>query len=246
MKLLIISKQKIVLAGFLVLIIIISIYIWKIKSKTSLVLSETYFMAHTEKKVAALTFDDGPDPPFTEPILNILKQKGVKATFFVIGENAKQNPAFIKRIVQDGHEIGNHSYTHNNNQSKMLSEIRKTDEVVFTETGVHTHFYRPPGGYASKGVIAAIKKQEYIFTLWSVDSKDWRRPGVNRIMNNVMSKMSPGAIVLFHDGGGYRSQTVEALGKIIDTLRSEGYSFVTLSELKALDTVPDNKVFPLK
>lgn len=230
MRFLVISRRKICL---LVIITVVASFLLSVRytqSKPSFVRSGT-FVVHTNQKVVALTFDDGPDPIFTEPILNLLEQKHAKATFFVIGNNAHQNPSLLRRMVKEGDEIGNHSYTHNYNQIKMIEEIKKTNKVVYDATGVHTHFYRPPGGFASKSQIAAIKNKGYIVTLWNVDSKDWREPGVDRIINNVLNKISPGAIVLFHDGGGARNQTVQALGRIIDVLRADGYHFVTLSEL---------------
>lgn len=235
MRLLIMSRRKIGFVAIITVIVSFLILICTTQIIPSFGRSGT-FIVHTEQKVVALTFDDGPDPAFTEPILAILKRKQVKATFFVIGENAYQNPSLLRRMVKEGHEIGNHSYTHNYNQNKMTAEMKQTDKVVYEATGMHTHFYRPPGGYASKSLIEAIKNKGYVVALWSVDSKDWRQPGVNRIINNVLSKISPGAIVLLHDGGGFRSQTVQALGRVIDVLRADGYRFVTLSELKDFDT----------
>ena len=236
MKILVISRRNTALLIIFLVFLSLFIYVWNVQIMPSFVRSGTYFMVHTEQKVVALTFDDGPDPAFTVPILDILKQKQVKATFFVIGQNARQNPSLLRRMIKEGHEIGNHSYTHNYNHNKMVAEIMQTDEVVYTVTGMHTHFYRPPGGFVSKSLIEAIKNKGYIYTLWSIDSKDWRRPGVDRIVNNVLNNISPGAIVLFHDGGGFRSQTVEALGRVIDVLRTDGYRFVTLSELKDFDS----------
>ena len=189
-------------------------------------------MVHTNQKVIALTFDDGPDPNFTEAILDILQQKKVKATFFVIGENARQNPSLIRRMDTDGHEIDNHGYTHNYAQRKMTDELKQTDQSVYSVTGTHTHFYRPPGGFVTKSQIESIKNQGYVVTIWSVDSRDWRRPGVDRIVDNVVQKVFPGAIVLLHDGGGSRSQTVSALVQVIDKLNADGYRFVTLGELQ--------------
>ena len=138
-------------------------------------------------------------------------------------------------MLNEGHEIGNHGYTHDYSQRysqyKTLEEIRHTDKAVYAATGIHTYLYRPPGGFKSKSVTDFINKNGYEVILWSADSGDWREPGVNRIKKNVFSNVSPGAVVLFHDGGGTRSQTVEALGLVIDQLRANGYSFVTLSKL---------------
>jgi peptidoglycan/xylan/chitin deacetylase (PgdA/CDA1 family) len=228
----VLSKRKIIVC-FAILIFSLFVYVLNVRSAPSIV--GTYFMVHTNQKVIALTFDDGPDSDFTEAILDILKQKQVKATFFVIGKNASQNPSLLRRMITEGHEIGNHGYTHNYNQRILTDELKQTDQSVYSATGTHTHFYRPPGGYVTKSQIEMIKDQGYVVTLWSVDSRDWRRPGVDGIVSNVVQKAFPGAIVLLHDGGGYRSQTVLALEQVIDQLNAEGYRFVTLSELKTLN-----------
>ncbi|KLU64216.1 peptidoglycan-N-acetylglucosamine deacetylase [Desulfosporosinus acididurans] len=196
----------------------------------------TYYMAHTQEKVVALTFDDGPDPIDTPQVLEILKEKEVRATFFVLGQAVKDNPRLLKRLANEGHEIGNHSYDHDYKQQRLLKEISQTDDEVYAATGIHTYFYRPPGGFLSKAQLESIKKNGHVVALWSVDSKDWRNPGVNQIVKNVMNNVFPGAIILMHDGGYHRTQTVKALGLIIDSLKREGYRIVTLSELKKFDT----------
>jgi peptidoglycan/xylan/chitin deacetylase (PgdA/CDA1 family) len=186
--------------------------------------------------VVALTFDDGPDPAYTGPILDILKEKQVSATFFVLGEGVEANSDLLRRMLREGHEIGNHGYTHDYSQSKTLDEIRRTDKVVYAATGIHTYFYRPPGGFISKNQAEIINKNGYEVILWSADSRDWRKPGVNRIKKNVLSNVFPVSIVLFHDGGGMRSQTVAALDQVIDQLQADGYRFMTLRELFHLDS----------
>lgn len=232
MRILVLSRRKTVLI-FAIIILSLLVYVWNVQIVPSLTRAGTYFMIHTNKKVVALTFDDGPDPAFTEAILDILKQKQVEATFFVIGKNASQNPSLLRRMVTEGHEIGNHGYTHNYNRRKMIDELKQTDQIVYTATGTHTYFYRPPGGFVSKNQIEMIKNQGYVVTLWSVDGRDWRKPGVNRIISNVVQNVFPGAIILLHDGGGIRSQTVLALEQVIDELHADGYRFVTLSKLRA-------------
>ncbi len=199
-----------------------------------------YSMGHTQERVVALTFDDGPNPSYTGPILDILKEKQVSATFFVLGEGVEANSDLLRRMLKEGHEIGNHGYTHDyslrNSQSKTLDEISRTDKAVYAATGIHTYFYRPPGGYISKSQTDSINRNGYEVILWSADSRDWRKPGVNRIKKNVLSNVSPGAIVLFHDGGGMRSQTVKALEEVIDQLRANDYRIVTLREIFHLDS----------
>ena len=196
----------------------------------------TYYMVHTKEKVVALTFDDGPDPMDTPKILDILKEKNVRATFFVLGQAAQDNPNLLKRLIKEGHEIGNHSYKHDYQQNHLLEELEQTDQEVFAATGTHTYYYRPPGGFVSKSQLETIKKNGHLVALWSVDSKDWCNPGVNQIVNNVMKNVFPGAIILLHDGGYHRTQTINALGPIINALREQGYRLATLSELKALDS----------
>lgn len=201
----------------------------------------TYYMAHTQEKVVALTFDDGPDPIDTPAILDILSKKHVRATFFVLGDAAQSYPNLLKRLKNEGHEIGNHSYSHDYQQRRMIEEINKTDKVIFAATGIHSYFYRPPGGIISNSQLKSIKLNGQIVALWSVDSKDWQNPGVKQIVINVQKTVFPGAIVLLHDGGYQRSQTVNALGPIIDSLQAKGYRFVTLSELKSMDTSDELK-----
>lgn len=199
----------------------------------------TYYMAHTQEKVVALTFDDGPDPIDTPAVLDILKAKEVRATFFVLGEAAQSNPHLLKRLVVEGHEIGNHSFKHDYQQRHLVEEMNQTDQAVFAATGTHTYYYRPPGGLVSKNQLATIKKNGHVVALWSVDSKDWRNPGVKQIVDNVMKNVFPGAIILLHDGGYQRTQTVKALEPIILALRNQGYRLVTLSELKTMDSEID-------
>jgi peptidoglycan/xylan/chitin deacetylase (PgdA/CDA1 family) len=193
-------------------------------------------MANTQEKVIALTFDDGPDPIDTPEILDILKAKNVRATFFVLGQAAQENPTLLKRLIMEGHEIGNHSFNHDYQQRRLVEEIKKTDQEVFISTGNHTYFYRPPGGLLSKNQLETVKKNGHIVALWSVDSKAWRNPGVKQIVDNVIKNVFPGAIILMHDGGYQRTQTVKALGPIIDALRDRDYRLTTLSELKMLDS----------
>lgn len=206
----------------------------------------TYYMVSTQEKVIALTFDDGPDPLYTGHLLDVLKEKNVKATFFVLGENAKQNPDLLKRIQAEGHEIANHGYSHSYTSSQFVRELERTDEVIFQLTNQHTQFYRPPGGIVSKTVLEGVKEKQHVLTLWSIDSKDWTNPGPTRIIQNVVKNSFPGAIILLHDGGEKREQTIQALSGIIDQLKKEGYRFVTVSELRNFEKNIDTPVQILK
>jgi len=234
----VLSRNKLILS-FLFLLTVVGIFTITQSSLTtpSLVRTPgTYYMANTQEKVIALTFDDGPDPIDTPEVLDILKEKKVQATFFVLGKAAQANPYLLKRLIIEGHEIGNHSFNHDYQQRRLIEEIKLTDQEVFASTGTHTYFYRPPGGLISKIQLETVNKNGHIVALWSVDSKDWRNPGVKQIVDNVIKNVFPGAIILLHDGGYQRTQTVKALGPMIDALRDRGYRLTTLSGLKVLDS----------
>ena len=238
MRIYVLSRRKLVLS-FLFLLTVGGILTVTQSSLTtpSLVRAPgTYYKTNTQEKVIALTFDDGPDPIDTPDVLDILKEKNVRATFFVLGQAAQANPDLLKRLVMEGHEIGNHSFNHDYQQRRLVEEMNQTDQEVFILTGTHTYFYRPPGGFLSKNQLETVRKNGHIVALWSVDSKDWRNPGVKQIVDNVIKNVFPGAIILMHDGGYQRTQTVKALGPIIDALRERSYRLATLSELKMLDS----------
>lgn len=194
----------------------------------------------TTHQVVALTFDDGPNRKVTPEILKILREKGVHATLFLLGVNAKEQPELVKQAIADGHELGNHAFTHTL-LSKLSAEaigeeLDQTAAVVRQETAVEPVLFRPPGGVANKAVLAAAKARGYTTVTWSVDPEDWRCPPAENIVERVVSKVKPGSIVLLHDGQ-YPLSTPEALPTLIDTLRQEGYQFVTVSDLLQYEEV---------
>ncbi len=187
-----------------------------------------------EKKVIALTFDDGPWPNSTAQVLDILKKNNIKGTFFVVGQNVKTYPDLTKRVVTDGHIIANHTWHHwyhHMNAQAAAYEVANTTDIIYQTTGVKTSLFRPPGGIMSNGVAAYAKSNKYAVIMWSSDSMDYARPGVPRLINNIFREAKPGGIVLMHDGGGDRSHTVKALPEIISRFRKQGYEFVTVPEL---------------
>ena len=186
------------------------------------------------QKVIALTFDDGPWNINTDKILDILKQNNIKATFFMLGSSLKNFPAPGKRVVAEGHAIGNHTwhhYYHKMNQKVAGQEIETTADLIYKVTGVKTNIFRPPGGIMNNGVVDYAKKHNYTVVLWSDDSTDYNHISVPGIINRVMKQAKPGGIVLMHDGGGSRLRTVAALPQIISNLKAQGYSFVTVPAL---------------
>lgn len=194
---------------------------------------------NTNEKIIALTFDDGPDEDFTPQILDILKKYNVKATFYVIGEKVQYNKKIIKREFEEGHEIGNHTYTHinvsKNGYNKINKEIGDTQSAVKSVTGVYPKTFRPPYRAISRDMCEIIKKKDMNIVLWSyVDARDWESPGVNSIIKSIEDGIQNGCIILLHDYNKVRSpksQTIEALEIIIPDLIEKGYKFVTISEL---------------
>ena len=187
-----------------------------------------------EKKVIALTFDDGPWPNSTAKVLDILKKNNIKGTFFVVGQNVKNYPDLTRRVVTDGHVIANHTWHHwyhHMNAQAAAYEVANTGDIIYQTTGVKTSLFRPPGGIMNNGVAAYAKSNKYAVIMWSSDSMDYARPSVPKLINNIFREAKPGGIVLMHDGGGDRSHTVKALPEIISRFRKQGYEFVTVPEL---------------
>ena len=192
-----------------------------------------------DENIIALTFDDGPDEVFTPQVLDILKKNDVKATFFLVGENLKQNKEIVKRQFEEGHEIGNHTYTHINvaksGYDKVYEEITKTQEEIKEIIGVEPKLFRPPYRAMSRHMCDIVKNKNMNIILWSnLDPRDWSNPGVYSIVNTIESKVENGNIILLHDYNNLRnskSQTIQALESVIPYLKEQGYKFVTISEL---------------
>lgn len=192
------------------------------------------------QKLVALTFDDGPGKA-TPEVLRILKEKRVKATFCVVGQNVQHNPEFAREIVAAGMGLCNHTRNHDLKISKKgEAEVRQQiqggiDDIVAI-TGVRPTLVRLPGGAMSPEIVRVAHANGEYIAHWSVDPRDWTTPGADKIIQAVLEHVSPGAIVLLHDGDGgkqdaQRQQTVAALPIIIDELRAQGYEFVNLAEL---------------
>ncbi len=187
------------------------------------------------EKVIALTVDDGPWPETTEQMLDIFKQNDVKATFFWIGKSLENSPEIARRVVAEGHAIGNHTWHHwydSMDAATAANEIDRTAKLIYETTGVKTTYFRPPGGVLNNGLAKYAKEQNYSVVMWSVTSADTDpRAQPEAFVENVLKGAKPGAIVLMHDGGGDRSRTVKALPEMIAGLKKEGYRFVTIPQL---------------
>ncbi|QED49912.1 polysaccharide deacetylase family protein [Cytobacillus dafuensis] len=197
-----------------------------------------FYKGRANKKRAALTFDDGPDIINTPRILDILYEKKVQATFFVIGQQVRYYPEIFKRIINEGHEVGNHSWSHPNfielTTAEIKNEIESTEEVIRSHMGRSTSILRPPYGFFAKSDIQIINELGYKVILWSVDTLDWFGLTNEEIISIVDRDLTEGAIILqhcFHSTTGRLDGTVKALPKIIDKLINEGYEIVTVSML---------------
>ena len=210
--------------------------------------------AGTEHQVA-LSFDDGPDPTWTPKILDVLKEKNVPAVFFLIGQQAENYPGLVRRIVAEGHEIGSHTYTHPNlalvSPQRERIELDATQRLIQTITGRSTTLFRPPYEADSRPselaeVVPLLLAQDldYLTVMEGVDPEDWAKPGADVILQRIKQQRRNGSIILLHDAGGDRAQTVEALPRIIDYLHARGDQIVSLSTL--LGTTRDALNPPLK
>ncbi|WP_421655971.1 polysaccharide deacetylase family protein [Leptothermofonsia sp. ETS-13] len=198
------------------------------------------------EKVIALTFDDGPWENTTEQVLDILKQNDIKATFFWVGQALQKNPEIARKVVADGHAIGNHTWRHimeNVDEVTAAEEFNNMARLIYETTGLHTNLFRPPGGNLEGSMAPYAKNQKSVITMWSAESDDYY-VSAPIIVDNVLSRAQPGGIVLMHDGGGDRTQTVQALPQIITALKQQGYRFVTVPELLALQAKDETIVQP--
>ena len=193
----------------------------------------------TSRPVLALTFDDGPHPELTPKLLDILRQKGVRATFFVLGSNVAKYPDIARRIVAEGHEIANHSYSHpaltKLGSARVNEEVEGTCVEIERATGRRPASMRPPYGALNGAVERSLTQDHGLdVVLWSVDPLDWRRPGSAEVTRRLVDGAKPGAILLAHD---IHPGTIEAMPETISQLKAKGYYFATVGQLRALQDV---------
>jgi peptidoglycan/xylan/chitin deacetylase (PgdA/CDA1 family) len=191
-----------------------------------------------EIRQAALTFDDAPDANFTPLVLDALKKAGVKATFFVIGNRVEAHPDIVRRMVKEGHVLGNHSYDHANlpklTDNEFRTQITKTDRLIKKYTGYNPYLVRPPYGNTNEDQIRWLSSQNKKIVNWNVDSLDWKGLSAEQVATNVLAHVQPGSIILQHAAGGTGedlSGTINALPKIIKKLKEDGVKLVTVPEL---------------
>jgi peptidoglycan/xylan/chitin deacetylase (PgdA/CDA1 family) len=193
------------------------------------------------KAAVALTFDDGPIPGKTEDLLQFLREQNIKATFFLVGEKVQDHPELVRAMVENGHDIGNHSMTHKNltklGSSEVLRELRTCQEVVFKAAGFKPTLFRAPYGAANMVTLSAISHYGLTAVFWSIDTRDWKASSAEQVTESVLDGIKNGDVVLFHE---HSRHTLAALPQIVEGIREKGFAFETASEL--FDRVPAGPV----
>lgn len=197
----------------------------------------TFSEVNVDGPYIAMTFDDGPHATNTPKLLDIAAKRHIKLTFFVLGECVEQNPAVLQREVAEGHEIGNHSWSHPNlaklSEEAVRSQLRRTDDLILKTAGVKPTLMRPPYGELTKRQRIWINHDfNYKVILWDVDPLDWKRPGPSVVASRIIAGTRPGSIILSHD---IHPSTIEAMPQVFDALLAKGFKFVTVSELLAMN-----------
>jgi peptidoglycan/xylan/chitin deacetylase (PgdA/CDA1 family) len=200
--------------------------------------SITFNSVHAEGPYIAMTFDDGPSATLTPKLLDLLAARHIKATFFVIGENVAEHPEIVARAAREGHEIGNHSWSHPNfakmSEDSVRRQLWRTDDAIKNATGKRPTLMRPPYGSITEREKRWIHDEfGYRIILWDVDPYDWKRPGLAVVRNRILKETQPGSIVLSHD---IHPGTIEAMPSTLDALETKGFKFVTVSELISMGT----------
>jgi len=196
-----------------------------------------FFNGNTSLHEIALTFDDGPHPIYTLQVLHILQEYGVKATFFCIGRQVLPYASIVAQVSRAGNVIADHTWDHFDmtrlSIAGMQWELNRTANAITLATGVRPVLFRPPYGYINTTVKDVSTRLGLTPIMWNVDPSDWRLPGTDAIVQRVLANTGNGSVILMHDGGGNRSQTVQALPQIIAGLQQRGFRFVTVPQLLA-------------
>jgi peptidoglycan-N-acetylglucosamine deacetylase len=207
----------------------------------------TYSSVKVNGPYVAMTFDDGPHATLTPKLLDLLAQKKIKATFFVLGENVARHPEILKRAAAEGHEIGNHSWSHPNlakvSHEVLRRQLQRTDEIIARTIGSRPRIMRPPYGELTLGQRQWVNREfGYKVILWDVDPLDWKEPGPSVVARRIIRETKSGSIMLSHD---IHAQTIAAMPETFDALLAKGFKFVTVSKLLSLaESSPPRTTIP--
>lgn len=225
------------LTGACAVLVIVTLALWKIgKQPTFQFFGDLLYRINTSEKVVALTFDDGPSTNNTEDVLKILRENGIRATFFMIGKNIAEHPELAKRVLQEGHQIANHSYSHQRMLLQSVDfckeEIEKTDYAIRNLGYNDEIVFRPPYGKKLFSLPLAAKQLNKLTVTWDAESEDTEYQDVDILLSHVRKKAREGSIILFHDGGDRKEGTLATLRILIPELRKKGFQFTTINELR--------------
>jgi len=188
-----------------------------------------------DRRLVALTFDDGPWPGQTDEVLRIFENQGARATFFMVGDRARAYPQLVRKVVGAGHLVGGHTLEHRRLAVLEPEEVRRQmvegSNAITDVTGVAPTWFRPPYGAINRETMRQTQALGLRLAMWDIDTGDWRDPGVKKIVSRVMTEVENGSVIVLHDGGGDRRQTIAALPEIIRGLKERGYVLVTMQEL---------------
>ncbi len=241
-------KKTYPIRHFLSVALITLLFFLSIAPTASAASSQWISRGNTNEKVIALTIDDGSDGGSYSRILQVLDKHNVKATFFLTGSAAERHPSLIRQTVNSGHDIGNHSYSHPEftkiSTSAMRSQLSRTETIIRNITGRTTKpYFRAPYGAVNQTVLNTVGNEGYAYTFhWTIDTLDWTGNSATTIYNRVMNGLQPGAIVLMHTGAA--TNTVAALDRMIPTIKSRGYRFVTISQMMNRKPAPVSPTKP--
>ncbi len=209
-------------------------------SPTSQLYGRTFIGLQPGSRCLALTYDDGPNDPYTRQMLDVLERHGVKATFFLIGKFVQQRPDIARAVVEAGHAVGSHTWDHPNlvwvNQRDLRLQLEKTQQAILEATGVDVKLFRPPFGGRRPATLRTLRHFGLQPILWSVTGYDWRAKSADEIVAHAERQIRGGDVILLHDGrhramGADRSRTVEASDRLLARYKGEGYEFVTIPEM---------------
>ncbi len=207
---------------------------------TSQVCGRTFIGLQPGSRVMALTYDDGPNDPYTWRLMEVLERHGVKATFFLIGQFVRQKPEIARALVAAGHAIGNHTWDHPNliyrSQAEVRRQLEQTRQIILDATGIETKVFRPPFGARRPATLRAIREAGLEPILWNVTCYDWKARSAEEIVAHAERQIRGGDVILLHDGGyrrmgADRTRSVEASDRILTRYKGEGYEFVTIPQM---------------